>query len=50
MFFIWKCAWWGNAENRPDGNEMECFLLNGIKLVKMHSVGKLIQLAISIYL
>ena len=28
---------------------MECFLLNGIKLVKMHDDGKLIYLAINIY-
>ena len=29
---------------------MECFLLNGIKLVKMDSGSKLINLAINIYL
>ena len=31
------------------GKEMEFFLLNGIKSVKMHSDGKLIHLAINIY-
>ena len=48
---VWKCAWWCNAENGVGGKEMEFFLLNGIKLVKMHSDGKLtcIYLAINIY-
>ena len=31
------------------GKEIEFFLLNGNKLVKMHSDGKLIHLAINIY-
>ena len=22
IFFIWKCAWWGNAENGVDGKEI----------------------------
>ena len=48
-FFVWKCAWWGKAENGVGGKEMEFFLLNGIKLVKMHSAGKLIYLAINTY-
>ena len=50
IFFVWKCAWWGNAENGVGGKEMEFFLLNGIKLVKMHSDSTLIHLAINIYL
>ena len=49
FFFVWKCAWWGNAENGVGGKEMEYFLLNDIKLVKMHSDGKLIHLAFNIY-
>ena len=32
------------------GKEVQFFLFNGIKLVKMHSDGKLIYLAINIYL
>ena len=49
IFFVWKCAWWDNAENVVGGREIEFSLLNGNKLVKMHSDGKLIHLAINIY-
>ena len=49
IFFIGKCVWWGKAENGIGGEEMEFFILNAIKLVKMHSDGKLIVLAINIY-
>ena len=49
IFFVWKCAWWDNAENGVGGKEIEFSLLNGNKLVKMHSDGKLIHLAINIY-
>ena len=31
------------------GKEMQFFLFNSIKLVKMHSDGKLVYLAINIY-
>ena len=31
------------------GKEVQLFLFNGIKLVRMHSDGKLIYLAINIY-
>ena len=40
---------WDNAEKGVGGKEIEFFLLNGNKLVKMHSDGKLIHLAINIY-
>ena len=33
IFFVWKCAWWGNAENGVDGKEIQFFLFNSIKLV-----------------
>ena len=49
IFFVWKCAWWGDAENGVDGKEIQIFHFNGIKLVKMHSDGKLIYLAINMY-
>ena len=49
IFFVWKCAWWDNAENGVGGKEIEFFLFGGNKLVKMHSDGKLIHLAINIY-
>ena len=29
IFFVWKCAWWGNTENGVGGKEMELFLLKG---------------------
>ena len=48
-FFVWKCAWWDDAENGVGGKEIEFSLLNGNKLVKMHSDGKLIHMAINIY-
>ena len=38
-----------NAENGVGGKEIEFSLLNGNKLVKMHSDGRLIHLAINIY-
>ena len=47
--FIWKCTWWDKAGNGVSGEEVQFFLFNGIKLVKMHSDGKLIHLAINIY-
>ena len=37
------------AENEVGGKEIEFFLLNGNKLVNMHSDGKLIHLAVNIY-
>ena len=39
------------AENGASGKEMQFFLLNGTKLVKMHSDGKLVHvyLATNIY-
>ena len=49
IFFVWKCAWWGNAENGEGGKEMVFFLLESNKLVKMHSDGKRIHLAFNIY-
>ena len=49
FFFFFVCAWLGNAENGTGGKEIEFFLLNGLKLVKVHSDGKLIHLAINIY-
>ena len=48
IFSVRKCAWRGNAENGVGGKEMDFFLSNGIKLIKMHSDGKLI-LCLSIY-
>ena len=47
--FFWKCAWRGNAEHGVDGKEIQFFMFNGIRLVRMRSDGKLIYLAISIY-
>ena len=38
-----------HAKNGVGGIEMDFFLLNGNKSVKMHSDGKLIHLAINIY-
>ena len=38
-----------SAENGVGGKEIEFFLLNGSKLVKMHSDGKPIHLTINIY-
>ena len=49
IIFVWKCAWWDKAENGVSGKKLHFFLLNGIKLIKMHSDGKLIYLAINIY-
>ena len=46
---IYQYAWRDNAEIGVGGKEIEFFLLNGNKLVKMHSDGKLIHLAINIY-
>ena len=46
---VWKCEWWDKAKNGVDGTEIQFFLFNGIKLVKMHPDGKLIYLAINIY-
>ena len=43
------CYYEGDAENGVGGKEMEFFLLNGIKLVKVHFDGKLIHFAINIY-
>ena len=34
MFFVWRCAWRGKAENEVGGKEIQFFLFNGIKLVK----------------
>ena len=49
MFFAWKCAWWGNAENGVGGKKMDFFPFERHLMVKMHSDGKLIHLAINIY-
>ena len=48
-YFSFESAWWANAEKGVGGKEIEFFLLNDNKLVKMHSDGKLIHLAINIY-
>ena len=49
IIFVWKYAWWDKAENEVGGKEIHLFRFNGIKLIKMHSDGKLIYLAINIY-
>ena len=49
IFFVSKCAWRDNAENGVGGKEIEFSLLNGNKLVKMHSDGRLIHLASNIF-
>ena len=36
IVFVWKCTWLDKAENGVRGKEIQLFLLNGIKLVKMH--------------
>ena len=48
IFFVWKCAWWGNVENGVGGKQMVFFLLEINKLVKMQSDGKRIHLAFNI--
>ena len=34
MFFVWKCAWWGNAENGMGGKK------NGIFPFERHLIGQ----------